>query len=239
MSTQLMRNLAPVWLAAFLCFPGCHAQALPAEQPTSIDRKAAPATDPIPAFSLAITCGGQKNANPHLLTPEETRSLAGFVSFIEDHQDSVVYVSARIDQECASCGCPRSAVRDVSEQSDGYGADGRRGTLTIDARSDVANRDAGIKQGWGSARMVEEGLLLEANGVENWSGRQEIYLPKWKHLTDAHYRAGEYGTFATFDGLFTARFHGRTGVNLLYLDVLSPSVQQQAQLHRLRADAGN
>lgn len=237
MAMRLMRQLAPVWLFGLLWLPVCSATALQVDQLTSADQKVEHPGDSIPEFSLAITCGSQNDPNPFLLTAKEKKSLAGFVSFIEDHQDSVVYVSVRIDQECASCGCPRSVARPVADETTGVGEaveDAPRGTLAIDARSPAARGDGGAEDDWGGARMFAEGVLLDVNGVEGWAARHAIYLPRWRHLADTQYRAGEYGTFAKFDGLFTARFHGKTGTNLLHLDVVSPADRELAQLHRIR-----
>ncbi|WP_156899892.1 hypothetical protein [Luteimonas mephitis] len=193
------------------------------------------AANALPAFDLTLSCGEADAPDPFRLSAPERQALADFVAFVEEHQDRVVYVGVRIQQACAACGCPRTQARDdgdagdISDDRD----DGFAGTLAIDTGDADTRRDGFAGDGWGGARMFLEGVLLEAD-VPGWAVVHEIFLPRWRHLDNPQYRAGEYGTFARFDGLFVARFHGRTGVNMLHLDVLDPSERQLAQLDALR-----
>lgn len=196
---------------------------------------AAPALEArIPEFSLTLTCGGQ--VDPHRLAVDEAKALVDFAGFIERNQDEVVYVGVRIDQTCAACGCPRAAPDNKGAVSE---AEYRAGRLSIDTSTAMVRRQGFPGIGWGGAKMFLEGILLDARIPAAGAVDHQIFLPRWEHLTAAQYRAGEYGTFARFDGLFVARFHGRTGVNMLYLDVLDTSDRQleQVRVIRQRRDA--
>ena len=183
----------------------------------------------IPAFSLSISCGSSLVKNPYQISEVERRNIVSFVDFIEQNNGEVVYINIRIDQECAACECLRTVKEDSEKPLDLE--EPYIGALYIDRRT-VQDRKEYFS-GWGS-RMELEGIELLMFVPGDWAVSHSVFLPRPEHLTESQYRSGEYGTFAQFDGLFTARFSGGTGGNALQLDVLHPSDQQQKQLRCIR-----
>lgn len=196
-------------------------------------RSAVGEASPIPEFSLSLTCGSTDAKNPYQLSVEEKNNLVDFVDFIEQNHDKAVYVSVRIDKECAACGCPRARQEDPDHPLDFVKP--YIGALHIDGRN-VQERKKYFS-GWGT-KMNLEGVELMAFAPDDWAVSHSIFLPRPEHLSESQYRSGEYGTFARFDGLFTARYFGGTGGNALQLDIIRPSDRQEAQLRCIR-ERGN
>lgn len=198
----------------------------------SLVRSAVGENSSIPKTYLSLSCGLSGSNNPYQVSASERKNLIDFVDFVRRNQDRVVYLDVRIDQECAACQCARSIEED-SENLPDYD-EPYTGALYIDDRTAEEQRDG--PSGWDKGASMEW-IELKFFSPSDLAVSHEIFLPRPEHLTEPQYRTGEYGTFARFDGLFTARFSGGTAGNRLRIDVLDPSDQQGKQLRCIREES--
>lgn len=184
---------------------------------------------PIPAFALSLTCGSSEARNPYQIDESERKNIVDFVDFMREYEDKVVYLDVRIARECAACKCAR-ALKERSDAAISF-EDPYLGVIHIDNRT-VEERKQYFS-GWGT-QMNIEGIELTMFAPKDWAVGNVVFLPRPVHLTESQYRSGEYGTYASFNGLFTARFRGATGGNAIEVNVLRPSDQQEKQLRCIR-----
>lgn len=200
-----------------------------------IEARAIDIPKPLARFELELSCGESDPEFASELTAEEKQQLNGLIDFAQDHADEVVHLSVRITQGCAACGCPR--MGESSER--GPGAEGGPGEPERPFNGSLTIEHASIEQrrkrfGTTRPRMYVEGVELQAY-APSWAMAHSIFLPRYFHLEDAHYRYGEYGTFLVYDGLFVARYYGATGTSALHFDVVHPTAAQLQQLAQQRA----
>lgn len=127
-------------------------------------------------------------------------------------------------------GCPRA---DHSNHIDRPVESYKVGTITIDQRSSKV-RVKRFSGGPGVPLMYTEGLEVKVYLPGHWAVPYLIFFPRYHHLTNMQYHLQEYGSYLVYSGLFTARFNGETGVNVIHFDVVDPSLEEFAALESIR-----
>lgn len=192
-------------------------------------------TEPIPSFTISLTCGDSEknNGSEFTLSEDERNALVRFAGFIKDHANETVYVSMTIPKECGGCGCPRDVKneKDFHEKTaDNHSAMGST-EASLFIFGDPLQPDQISDHG---ARVNHAGIKLLAYSPGDWAHANSFHIPRAEQLSDPQYLSGEYGMFVSFSGLFTARYLSRTGGDVLSLDPLSPSDSESKQLRCIR-----
>lgn len=174
----------------------------------------------IPTFSLSLSCGSSEKRNPYQISEEERKHIVNFRNFIDKNKNTVVYLDVSIEKNCNACECARAvdADRRNYEFEEPY-----IGALYINQLNRERDR---------------QGVELEMFAPEDWAVSIIAFLPGPGDLSDSQYHYDLYRLYlARYNGLFTARYNGNTGVHILQLDILHPSDQQEKQLRCIREGA--
>lgn len=160
----------------------------------------------MPEMALLLSCGSESKA-PYQLDESEANQLTQFIYDMEQYAGKPVYVSVRIEKECAACACYRQSK--IPEDIE----IGEWGAMFIDA---IDGKDR-----WNLASTLQSAHQITAIGPP-FARSLAIFLPTYEQLpTNGLFSRGEYGSFLTYEGPFVPVAFSGTGYEGNFLEPLS------------------